>query len=185
VRRLRSAAAATATGRRSARLEGFSLHADVAVPARRRDQLEKVCRYILRPPLAVERLPTRSGFSGPDLPMGEAMNQSMRVRALGAVLYEDFQLLDLYGPLEMFGFLAPEVRIVTVAEMPGPVASLPGVKTLADHGFERQVASRPSQALDRRGRSARFRPPGTVRTSRTWPDGSSKKNPRPPRRVLT
>jgi hypothetical protein len=56
VRRLRSAAAATATGRRSARLEGFSLHADVAVPARRRDQLETVGRYILRPPLALERL---------------------------------------------------------------------------------------------------------------------------------
>ena len=44
VRRLRSAADAIATGRRSARLEGFSLHADVAVPARRRDQLERVCR---------------------------------------------------------------------------------------------------------------------------------------------
>jgi hypothetical protein len=49
VRRLRSAADAIATGRRSARLEGFSLHADVAVPARRWDQLERVCRYILRP----------------------------------------------------------------------------------------------------------------------------------------
>jgi Transposase zinc-binding domain/Putative transposase len=34
VRRLRSAAAVTVTGRRSARREGFSLHADVAVPAR-------------------------------------------------------------------------------------------------------------------------------------------------------
>jgi AAA domain len=50
VRRLRSAADASATGPRAARLEGFSLHADVAVPARRRDQLERVCRYILRPP---------------------------------------------------------------------------------------------------------------------------------------
>ena len=40
VRRLRSAADATATGPRSARLEGFSLHADVAVPARRRDRLD-------------------------------------------------------------------------------------------------------------------------------------------------
>ena len=40
---------ATPTGRRSARLAGFSLHADVAVPARRRDQLERVCRY---PPAA-------------------------------------------------------------------------------------------------------------------------------------
>jgi hypothetical protein len=34
---LRSTAVVTATGRRSARLEGFSLHADVAVPACRRD----------------------------------------------------------------------------------------------------------------------------------------------------
>ena len=71
VRRLRSAAAATATGRRSARLEGFSLHADVAVPARRRDQLERLCRYLLRPPLAVERLTESTGgqllyqFRGP------------------------------------------------------------------------------------------------------------------------
>jgi len=37
VRRLRSAAAATATGRRPARPEGSSLHADVECPARRRD----------------------------------------------------------------------------------------------------------------------------------------------------
>jgi len=61
VRRLRSAAAATPTGRRSARLAGFSLHADVAVPARQRDQLERVCRYLLRPPLAVERLTESTG----------------------------------------------------------------------------------------------------------------------------
>src|SRR5262245_4622172 len=57
----RRPAAATATGRRSARLEGFSLHADVAVPARRRDQLEKLCRYITRPPLALERLTESTG----------------------------------------------------------------------------------------------------------------------------
>jgi hypothetical protein len=71
VRRLRSAADASATGPRAARLEGFSLHADVAVPARRRDQLERVCRYILRPPLAVARLTESTGgqllyhFRGP------------------------------------------------------------------------------------------------------------------------
>jgi hypothetical protein len=61
VRRLRSAVDAIATGRRSARLEGFSLHADVAVPARRRDQLEKLCRYLVRPPLAGERLTESTG----------------------------------------------------------------------------------------------------------------------------
>jgi hypothetical protein len=55
LRRLRSAATATATGPRCARLEGFSLHADVAVPARRRDQLERLVRYLVRPPLALDR----------------------------------------------------------------------------------------------------------------------------------
>jgi len=57
------------------------------------------------------------------------------VRTLGAVLYEQFELLDLYGPLEMFGALGPELRIVTVAERKGPVASTPGVETVAHHDF--------------------------------------------------
>jgi hypothetical protein len=61
VRRLRSAVAVTATGRRSARLEGFSLHADVAVRARRRDQLERLVRYLVRPPLALDRLTESTG----------------------------------------------------------------------------------------------------------------------------
>ena len=47
-------------------------------------------------------------------------------RRLGAILYDRFELLDLYGPLEMFGCLGPEVEIVTVAEQKGPIASTPG-----------------------------------------------------------
>ncbi len=55
---------------------------------------------------------------------------------LGAVFYEGFELLDVYGPLEMFGTLGPEVlRIVTVAAQAGPVASAQGPKTLAEFGF--------------------------------------------------
>lgn len=57
------------------------------------------------------------------------------VRTLGAVLYEGFELLDLYGPLEMFGALEGQVRIVTVAEKKGPVASTPGVETVARYDF--------------------------------------------------
>jgi transcriptional regulator GlxA family with amidase domain len=57
------------------------------------------------------------------------------VRTLGAVLYDKFELLDLYGPLEMFGALEQELRIVTVAERKGPVASTPGVETLARYDF--------------------------------------------------
>jgi transcriptional regulator GlxA family with amidase domain len=56
-------------------------------------------------------------------------------RTLGAVLYAGFELLDLYGPLEMFGALAPDLKIVTVAEKKGAVASTPGVETVARHAF--------------------------------------------------
>jgi len=62
VRRLRSAAAvADGDKPRCARLEGFSLHANVALPAHAREQLEHLCRYLLRPPLAMERLTESSG----------------------------------------------------------------------------------------------------------------------------
>ena len=57
------------------------------------------------------------------------------MRTLGAVLYPGFELLDLYGPLEMFGSLEKEIRVVTVAEQKGPVASTPGVETVARHDF--------------------------------------------------
>ncbi len=49
-------------------------------------------------------------------------------KKLGAVLFEDFELLDLYGPLEMFGNIGPELKIVTVAEQAGAVRS-----ALLDH----------------------------------------------------
>jgi putative intracellular protease/amidase len=58
-----------------------------------------------------------------------------RPRRLGAILYPQFELLDLYGPLEMFGGLEGEVEIVTVAEAKGPVASTPGVETVARFDF--------------------------------------------------
>jgi hypothetical protein len=38
---------------------GMSLHADVAVPARDRRRLERLCRYVARPPLAHDRLEVR------------------------------------------------------------------------------------------------------------------------------
>jgi putative intracellular protease/amidase len=56
-------------------------------------------------------------------------------RTLGAILYDQFELLDLYGPLEMFGSLGPELQIVTVAEKAGPVASAQGPATVAAHDF--------------------------------------------------
>jgi len=43
-------------GPRCASVAGVSLHANVAVPARDRARLERLCRYVARPPVATERL---------------------------------------------------------------------------------------------------------------------------------
>src|SRR5574341_2447150 len=58
-----------------------------------------------------------------------------RPRTLGAILYPQFELLDLCGPLAMFGSLGSHLRIVTVAERPGPVASAQGPCTVAEQGY--------------------------------------------------
>ena len=47
-------------GPRQAHLEGFDLHANVWVAANDRAGLERLCRYVLRPPFAQERLRLRS-----------------------------------------------------------------------------------------------------------------------------
>ena len=36
----------------------------------------------------------------------------------------------------MFGNLGEDLRVVTIAESPGPVASAQGPETLAEHGFD-------------------------------------------------
>lgn len=54
------------------------------------------------------------------------------MRTIGALAFEGFELLDLYGPLEMFGLLEDEFRIRIVAETRAPVASAQGVRTDVD-----------------------------------------------------
>src|SRR5205823_14496044 len=44
------------TGPRCARVHGFSLHANTAIPAHRRDQLERLIRYTARGAVSLERL---------------------------------------------------------------------------------------------------------------------------------
>jgi transcriptional regulator GlxA family with amidase domain len=56
-------------------------------------------------------------------------------RRLGVVLYPEFELLDVFGPLEMFGMLIGLVEIVVVAQERGPVASAQGPEVLARHDF--------------------------------------------------
>jgi transcriptional regulator GlxA family with amidase domain len=59
-------------------------------------------------------------------------------RVVGALIFEGFELLDLFGPLEALGVLAADGgwRLLTVAERPGAVASAQGVQAVAAHGFK-------------------------------------------------
>ena len=64
------------------------------------------------------------------------MTSDEKTLTLGAILYDNFELLDLYGPLEMFGNLKPQVEIITVAEKAGPVPSFQGPQTVAEYDYQ-------------------------------------------------
>jgi len=58
-----------------------------------------------------------------------------RPRRLGALLFPGFELLDTFGPLEMFGNMPGAVEIVTVAQHKGPVRSGQGPSAVAEYDF--------------------------------------------------
>lgn len=51
---------------------------------------------------------------------------------LGMLIFDGFQLLDVFGPLEMFGDMRDQVRIVMLAERQGPIASSAGPQVMVD-----------------------------------------------------
>jgi putative intracellular protease/amidase len=54
------------------------------------------------------------------------------MRTLATLLFPDFELLDVYGPLEMFGILKDEFDIHMVAETSEPVGGRSGPRTAID-----------------------------------------------------
>ena len=57
-------------------------------------------------------------------------------RTLGVVLFESFELLDVFGPLEMFGLAADHFEIRLISESGGVVASRHGPKSICDDSFQ-------------------------------------------------
>jgi transcriptional regulator GlxA family with amidase domain len=57
-------------------------------------------------------------------------------RRLGCLLFPGFELLDVFGPLEIFGVLRDHFAIVLVGEETGAVASAQGPAAVAAHGFD-------------------------------------------------
>lgn len=58
------------------------------------------------------------------------------VQTLGIVLYPGFELLDVYGPAEVFGNVGQKLKIVTVADHAGLVKSAQGPRSEAEFGFD-------------------------------------------------
>ncbi|MCP1470154.1 putative intracellular protease/amidase [Sphingobium sp. OAS761] len=56
-------------------------------------------------------------------------------KMLGMVVFEGFELLDVFGPLEMFGMLNDRIDTVLIADKAGPVKSRTGPATIADVSF--------------------------------------------------
>jgi len=59
------------------------------------------------------------------------------MRTIGVLLFPQFELLDVCGPVEVLGhrLLADRQRVVLIAREAGPVPSVQGTKLVADHGF--------------------------------------------------
>jgi Putative transposase len=142
VRRLRSAAAVVDGAKpRCARLEGFSLHANVGVPAHARARLEHVCRYLLRPPAARERL-TETAH-------GPLLFELAHPRADGTT----HLLLEPLELIEKIALLIPPPRF----------------HTLRSHGVLGPRAAWRSAVIPRRPEAVEEGPPAAERSEGTRP----------------
>ena len=58
-------------------------------------------------------------------------------RTVGVVLFPEFELLDVFGPIEALGhrLVREHFHVLTVAAQAGPVVSAQGTRAVADHGF--------------------------------------------------
>lgn len=65
----------------------------------------------------------------------QAKERAKNQKTVGIVLYEGFEVLDVYGPVEMWGYVK-EFKVITVAEKSGPVRSTQGVETVAQYSFD-------------------------------------------------
>ncbi|MFT4961224.1 MAG: transcriptional regulator GlxA family with amidase domain [Paracoccaceae bacterium] len=76
------------------------------------------------------------------------------MRRIGALIFPEFELLDVFGPMEMFGVLEQDYSLELVAEIAGPVASNQGLSAHAtktiDQGTDYDILFVPGGAGTRR-----------------------------------
>ena len=79
---------------------------------------------------------TSAAHAEPKTDAPAAAVKKKSTRTLGIVLYPAFELLDVYGPAEVFGNIPGGLKVVMVAEKAGPVPSAQGPVSVADFGFD-------------------------------------------------
>ncbi len=57
-------------------------------------------------------------------------------RSVAVVLFDGFELLDVFGPLEMFGVLPEQFAISLIGPTPGPVRSAQGPEVVAQYAYQ-------------------------------------------------
>ncbi len=117
----------------AARAGGFSLHAGVDIAASERETLERLCRYVSRPPVATERL---------------ALTASGQVRYTLKTPYRDGTTHLVLEPLDLMARLAalvppPRMHLTRYHGVFAPHSRLRAAVTPARRGLG---APRPSQA---------------------------------------
>lgn len=63
------------------------------------------------------------------------IDQPRAPRRVGVVLFDRFELLDVFGPVELFGALPDRFEILLFGEKAGPVRSAQGPIVIADHSY--------------------------------------------------
>jgi hypothetical protein len=136
-------------GERCASASGVSLHANVAVPARDRKRLERLSRYVARPPVATERLSRMAD--------GRLLYRLKHRWRDGTthVVFEPGELVEKLAALvppprfhlvRYHGVLGPcasqRSRVVPGRELPGEATEAPERTSLAAPGHEQRVGSR-------------------------------------------
>lgn len=60
-------------------------------------------------------------------------------RTVGILIFPGFEVLDVFGPMEMFAYLPDQVEVKLIAQTADPVCSAQGVSVVPHFGFETQT----------------------------------------------
>jgi transcriptional regulator GlxA family with amidase domain len=68
------------------------------------------------------------------------LSSNKPIRTLGILMFDDFELLDVTGPVEMFGSIPEKIKIVLIAENKGLKKSSQSISIMADLNFDETPA---------------------------------------------